>query len=103
MKKFKLKVGDKVEVTSGENKGKQGNIQKILKDKDRVIVEGVNLVKKHMKPSATNPQGGIKEMEAPVHISNVSLLTKEGQTTKVGYRMEDGKKVRFSKKTNEVI
>lgn len=103
MKKFKLKVGDNVQVTSGEHKGKQGNIQKILKDKDRVIVEGVNLVKKHMKPSATNPQGGIKEMEAPIHISNVSLLTKDGKTTKVGYRMEDGKKVRFSKKTNEVI
>lgn len=103
MKKFKLKVGDNVQVTSGEHKGKQGNIQKILKDKDRVIVEGVNLVKKHMKPSATNPQGGIKEMEASIHISNVSLLTKEGQLTKVGYRLENGKKVRYSKKTNEVI
>lgn len=103
MKKFKLKIGDNVEVISGENRGKQGNIQKILKDKNRVIVEGVNLVKKHMKPSATNPQGGIKEMEAPVHISNVSLFTKEGKPTKIGYRFEDGKKVRFSKKTNEVI
>lgn len=103
MKKFKLKIGDNVEVISGEHRGKQGNIQKILKDKNRVIVEGVNLVKKHMKPSATNPQGGIKEMEAPVHISNVSLLTKEGKPTKIGYRFEDGKKVRFSKKTNEVI
>ncbi|GGE23856.1 50S ribosomal protein L24 [Psychroflexus planctonicus] len=103
MKKFKIKVGDKVQVLAGEHKGQQGSVQKILRDKSKAIVEGVNLVKKHEKPSATNPQGGIKEMEAPIHISNLSLLTKDGETTRVGYKMEDGKKLRFSKKTNEVI
>ncbi len=103
MSKLKLKVGDQVKVVAGESKGKEGKILKISKDKTRAIVEGANLVKKHQKPSATNPQGGIKEMEAALHISNLSLLTKDGQTTRVGYRMEDGNKVRFSKKTNEVI
>lgn len=103
MKKFKIKVGDKVQVLSGEHKGQQGSVQKILRDKSKAIVEGVNLVKKHEKPSASNPQGGIKEKEASIHISNLSLLTKEGDTTRVGYKMEDGKKLRFSKKTNEVI
>lgn len=103
MKKIKIKVGDKVQVMSGEHKGKQGSVLKIAKDKNKAIVEGVNLVKKHEKPSASNPQGGIKEMEAPVHISNLSLLTKDGEPTRVGYKFEDGKKLRFSKKTNEVI
>lgn len=103
MKKIKLKVGDKVQVLAGEHKGQQGSIQKILKDKTKAIVEGVNLVKKHEKPSASNPQGGIKEKEAAIHISNLSLLTKEGNTTRVGYKFEDGKKLRYAKKTNEVI
>jgi large subunit ribosomal protein L24 len=66
-------------------------------------VEGVNLVKKHNKPNAQNPQGGITEKEAPIHISNLSLLTTEGKTTRVGYRMEEGTKVRYAKKTDEVI
>ncbi|MFO7701448.1 MAG: 50S ribosomal protein L24 [Psychroflexus maritimus] len=103
MSKIKLKVGDQVRVLAGESKGKEGRILKISKDKTRAIVEGANLVKKHQKPSATNPQGGIKEMEATLHISNLSLLTKDGKTTRVGYQMKEGKKVRISKKTNEVI
>ena len=103
MKKFKIKVGDKVQVLAGEHKGQQGTVQKILKDKDKAVVEGVNLVKKHQKPSASSPQGGIKEMEAPIHISNLSLLTKDGNTTRVSYIFEDGKKVRVSNKTKEVI
>lgn len=103
MNKVKLKVGDNVEVIAGEHKGQQGKIQRILRDKNKAIVEGVNLVKKHQKPSANNPQGGIKEQEAPLHISNLSLLTKDGQKTRVGYKMEDGKKVRISRKTKEVI
>ncbi|MGM0635578.1 MAG: 50S ribosomal protein L24 [Bacteroidota bacterium] len=103
MDKVKLKVGDNVEVIAGEHKGQQGKIQRILRDKNKAIVEGVNLVKKHQKPSANNPQGGIKEQEAPLHISNLSLLTKDGQKTRVGYKMEDGKKVRISRKTKEVI
>ena len=103
MSKIKLKVGDQVRVLAGESKGKEGKILKISKDRTRAIVEGANLVKKHQKPSATNPQGGIKEMEATLHISNLSLLTKDGKTTRVGYQMQEGKKVRISKKTNEVI
>jgi large subunit ribosomal protein L24 len=66
-------------------------------------VEGVNLVKKHNKPNAQTPQGGITEKEAPIHISNLSLLTTEGKATRVGYRMEEGNKVRYAKKTDEVI
>ena len=103
MTKFKIKSGDTVQVITGDNKGSEGKVVKIFVDKNKAIVEGVNLVKKHTKPSAKNPQGGIIEKEAPIHISNLSLLTKKGETTRVGYKMEGDKKVRFSKKSNEVI
>ena len=103
MKKIKIKTGDNVKVITGNNKGSEGKVLKIVSDKNRLIVEGVNMVKKHMKPDAQNPQGGIIEKEASIHISNVSLLTSSGESTKVGYRMDDNKKVRFSKKSNEVI
>ena len=103
MKKIKIKTGDNVKVVTGNNKGSEGKVLKIVSDKNRLIVEGVNMVKKHKKPNAQNPQGGIIEKEASIHISNVSLLTSTGETTKVGYRMDDNKKVRFSKKSNEVI
>ena len=103
MKKIKIKTGDNVKVITGNNKGSEGKVLKIVSDKNRLIVEGVNMVKKHMKPNAQNPQGGIIEKEASIHISNVSLLTSSGEPTKVGYRMDDNKKVRFSKKSNEVI
>ena len=103
MKKIKIKTGDNVKVITGNNKGSEGKVLKIVSDKNRLIVEGVNMVKKHMKPNAQNPQGGIIENEASIHISNVSLLTSSGESTKVGYRMDDNKKVRFSKKSNEVI
>ena len=103
MTKFKIKTGDTVQVITGDNKGTEGKVLKIFKDKNKAVVEGVNMVKKHTKPSAKNPQGGIVEKEAPIHISNLSLLTKKGETTRVGYKMEGDKKVRFSKKSNEVI
>ena len=103
MGKLKIKTGDTVRVIAGDHKGSEGKIVKVLLEKNKVIVEGVNMVKKHMKPSAKNPQGGIVEKEAPIHISNLSLLTKKGETTRVGYTLEGGKKVRFSKKSNEVI
>ncbi|HEX9824979.1 MAG TPA: 50S ribosomal protein L24 [Flavobacteriaceae bacterium] len=103
MTKFKIKSGDTVQVITGDNKGTEGKVLKIFVDKNKAIVEGVNMVKKHTKPSAKSPQGGIVEKEAPIHISNLSLLTKKGETTRVGYRMEGDKKVRFSKKSNEVI
>ena len=103
MTKFKIKSGDTVRVTAGDHKGSEGKVLQILKDKNKAIVEGVNMVKKHMKPSAESPQGGIVEKEAAIHISNLSLLNGKGETTRVGYRMEGDKKVRFSKKSNEVI
>ena len=103
MGKLKIKTGDKVRVIAGAHKGAEGEVRQVLRDDNKAIVEGVNLVKKHAKPSAQNPQGGIQEKEAPIQISNLSLLTADGQTTRVGYRMEGDKKVRFAKKTNEVI
>ena len=101
--KIKIKKGDTVRVITGSHKGTEGTVLSVSRETNKAIVEGVNLVKKHNKPNAQNPQGGITEKEAPIHISNLSLLTSEGKTTRVGYRMEDGNKVRFSKKTDEVI
>ena len=103
MVKLKIKTGDKVRVIAGAHKGAEGEVRQVLREDNKAIVEGVNLVKKHAKPSAQNPQGGIQEKEAPIQISNLSLLTADGQTTRVGYRMEGDKKVRFAKKSNEVI
>ena len=103
MKKLKIKTGDTVRVTAGDHKGQEGKVMQVFLDKNKAIVEGVNMVSKHEKPSAANPQGGIKKKEAPIHVSNLSLIDKNGETTRVGYKEEDGKKVRFSKKSNEVI
>ena len=103
MTKLKIKSGDKVTVIAGDHKGTEGKVMSVDREKNKAIVEGVNMVKKHTKPSAQSPQGGIVEKEAPIHISNLSLLTAKGETTRVGYKVEDGKKVRFSKKSNEVI
>jgi len=104
MKKFKLKKGDLVMVMSGKDRGSKGHILQIIRDKDRVIVEGVNIIKKRVKPSTDNPQGGIVEKEAPIHISNVMLVDpKTGEPTRVGYRFEDGKKIRYSKKSGEAL
>ncbi|WP_034924428.1 50S ribosomal protein L24 [Gillisia sp. CAL575] len=103
MTKLKIKSGDTVRLIAGDHKGQEGKVQKILRDKNKAIVEGVNMVSKHEKPSASNPQGGIVKKEAAIHLSNLSLIDKKGDTTRIGYRMEDGKKVRFSKKSNEVI
>jgi len=103
MGKIKIKSGDTVKVIAGDHKGTEGKVLTVLTDKNKAIVEGVNMVKKHMKPSAQSPQGGIVEKEAAIQISNLSLLTSKGETTRVGYRMEGDKKVRFAKKSNEVI
>ncbi|GAL68236.1 50S ribosomal protein L24 [Jejuia pallidilutea] len=103
MGKLKIKTGDTVRVIAGDHKGSEGKVQQVLIDKNKAIVEGVNMVKKHTKPSAQNPQGGIVEKEAPIHMSNLSLLTSNGETTRIGYKMEGDKKVRFSVKSNEVI
>ena len=103
MTKLKIKTGDTVRINAGDHKGQEGKVQVILREKNKAIVEGLNMVSKHEKPSASNPQGGIAKKEAPIHISNLSLVDKKGDATRVGYREEDGKKVRFSKKSNEVI
>ena len=99
-----VKTGDKVKVITGKDKGKEGVILKAFPKKDRVIVEGMNMMKKHQKPNSANPQGGIIEMEAPIHVSNVMLIdASTGEPTRVGFKVEDGKKVRISKKTGEVL
>ena len=104
MTKLKIKKGDKVVVISGGSKGKEGEVLQVFPDKNKAIVEGVNVVSKHKKPSAKYPQGGIVKSEAPVHISNLSLIDpKSGKATRVGYKMEGDKKVRVSKKSGEVI
>ena len=103
MKKFNIKKGDTVYVNAGNDKGKTGKVLEMLRDKDRVIVEGVNMVSKHTKPNPKNPQGGIVKQEAPIHISNVNLMDAAGKPTRVGHKLEDGKKVRIAKTTGEEI
>ncbi len=106
MTKVKIKRGDNVIVTTGKNKGSKGEVLEVIKKegKDpRVIVAGINIVKKHTKPSAQNPQGGIVEKEASLHISNVSLVDKSGKATKAGYKVEGDKKVRVAKTTGETL
>ena len=99
-----VKTGDKVKVITGKDKGKEGVILKTFPKKDRVIVEGINIVKKHRKASQTNPTGGILEEAAPIHVSNIRLIdAKTGEPTRVGSKVVDGKKVRVSKKTGEII
>lgn len=99
-----VKKGDKVQVLSGKDKGKQGVILEAYPKKDRVLVEGVNIVKKHSKPSQANPQGGIISQEAPIHVSNVMPLDpKSGTPTRVGYTEVNGKKVRVAKKSGETL
>jgi large subunit ribosomal protein L24 len=102
MAKLKIKTGDNVRIITGEHKGEEGKIVKVFIAKNRAIVEGVNMVSKHTKPSAENPQGGIVKKEAPIHISNL-MLVENGETIKVGFRMDGKNKVRFSKKSKEVI
>ena len=100
--KLKIKSGDTVTVIAGDHKGLEGKILSVDRENRKAIVEGVNVVKKHEKPSAQNPQGGIVEKEAPIHISNLSLM-ENGEAVRVGYDFKDGKKVRVSKKTGEII
>lgn len=101
--KLHIKVGDTVKVISGESNGQEGNVLSIDRKKMRVIVEGLNLVKKHQKPSASNPEGGILDIEAGIHISNLMLVHK-GQATRIGRKEnKEGKLVRYSKKSGEEI
>lgn len=102
--KFKIKAGDQVKVIAGDAKGSTGKVTRIITDKSRVLVEGVNMVSKHTKPNAANPQGGIIKKEAAIHISNVALVDANGATIRVGRKKSDaGKLVRVSKKSGEEI
>ena len=104
MIKLKIKSGDVVRVIAGDHKGAEGKVLRVYREKNKAIVEGVNMVSKHTKPSAKNPQGGIVKKEAPLHISNLSLIDpKSKKATKVGIKVEGDKKVRFSKKSNQVL
>lgn len=103
-RKFKIKKGDKVIVTTGREKGKSGEVLRVLRQEDRVLVQGVNMIKRHQRPSQVSP-GGILEKEAPLHISNVALIDpKSDLPTKVGYRMVEGdRKIRFARRSGEPI
>ena len=100
----KIKKGDRVVVLAGRDKGRQGEVLRVWPKEDRLLVSGLNLVKRHTRPSQTDPQGGIKTKEAPLHISNVAFVDpKSGEPTRVGFRMDGDRKVRFAKKSGEVI
>lgn len=104
MAKLKIKKGDKVVVLSGVSKGKEGTVLKVFPDKAKAIVEGVHIVKKHTKPNAEKPQGGIVETELPVPVSKLALIDPEtGKPTRVGYEIKDGKKVRIAKKSGKIV
>jgi large subunit ribosomal protein L24 len=104
MAKFHVKKDDTVKVISGESKGEEGKVLEVYPSKNRALVEGVNMVKRHTKPNATHPNGGIVDQEAAIHISNLMLVDpKTGETTKTGRKEVDGKLQRYSKKTGEVI
>ena len=104
MIKLKIKSGDTVKVIAGDHKGSEGKVLRVDREKNKAIVEGVNMVSKHTKPSAKSPQGGIVKKEAPIQISNISLIDpKTKEATRTGVRVEGDKKVRFSKKSNQVL
>ena len=105
MSKLHIKKGDTVIVNAGDDRGKQGRVVRVLVSKNKAVVEGVNVVSKSTKPSAKHPQGGIVKLEAPIHVSNLSLIDpKSGKATRIGRRVnENGVKVRYSKKSGEEI
>ena len=105
MSKLHIKKGDTVYVNSGEDKGKTGKVMQVLIEKNRAIVEGVNMISKHSKPNAQNPQGGIEKKEASLHISNLNLVDpKSGKPTRIGRKKDDnGKLVRYAKTSGEEI
>jgi large subunit ribosomal protein L24 len=102
--KLKIKKGDNVIVIAGEHKGQKGRVKSVDRVKMRIVVDGVNMIKKHTKPSPKHPEGGIIEKEAPIHISNLMLVNSKGEATRVGRKREEsGKIVRYSKKNGETI
>ncbi len=102
--KLKIKKGDTVRVISGEDKGKEGKVLELYPDTNRILIEGINIISKHTKPNAQNPDGGIIKQEASINISNVMLVDpSSGKTTRVGRKVQDGKIVRIAKKSGEVL
>lgn len=99
----KIKKGDSVVVLTGKDKGRRGTVTKVLPTEQRVVVEGINMVQRHTRPSQGDPQGGIKHKEASLHLSNVAIADADGKPTRVGFRMEGDKKVRFAKTTGATI
>ena len=99
----KIKKGDRVVILTGKDKGKTGNVTRVWPKECRVLVEGINIVQRHTRPTQLDPQGGIKNKEAPLHLSNVAVVDSNGKPTRVGFRVDEGKKVRFAKSTGEVI
>ncbi|MBS0333203.1 MAG: 50S ribosomal protein L24 [Proteobacteria bacterium] len=99
----KIRKGDRVVVLTGKDKGRQGVVSKVLPKEERVVVGGLNMVQRHTRPTQMDPQGGIKNKEAPIHLSNVAVVDSKGKPTRVGFRMDGDKKVRFAKTTGEVI
>lgn len=101
---MKIREGDKIKVITGKDKGKIGTVLKVLKSKNRVVVEGVNKVKKHVRPGQVSEEGGIVEIEKPIDVSNVMYYDEANdQITRIGYKIEDGKKIRISKKSGEAL
>lgn len=103
MSKLHIKKGDIVYINTGEDKGKTGRVLKVLVDQKRAIVEGANMVSKHTKPNAKNPQGGIIKKEASIHISNLNPVDKNDKPTRIGRKLVDGKLVRYAKTTGEEL
>ena len=99
----KIRKGDRVVVLTGKDKGRTGTVRQVMPKEERVIVEGVNMVSRHTRPSQADPQGGIQQKEASLHISNVAVADANGKPTRVGFRVEGDKKVRFAKTTVDVI
>jgi large subunit ribosomal protein L24 len=99
----KIRKGDRVVVLTGKDKGREGSVVKVWPKEARVLVSGLNMVQRHTRPSQGDPQGGIKNKEAPLHVSNVAVVDSKGKPTRVGFRMDGDKKVRFAKTTGEVI
>ncbi|MEM9360657.1 MAG: 50S ribosomal protein L24 [Pseudomonadota bacterium] len=101
----RVKTGDRVMVTAGKDKGKTGQVLRVVKDTNRVVVQGVNVVKRHSKPTQADPQGGIKTFEAPIHLSNVSHVDpRDGKPVRIGFKIDEhGRKIRFAKRSGESI
>ena len=99
----KIKKGDRVVLLAGKDKGRTGNVTRVMPKESRVVVSGLNMVQRHTRPSQGDPNGGIKHMEASVHVSNVAIVDSNGKPTRVGFRIDGEKKVRIAKTTGEVI